>query len=118
MASALYSSDLTDARWGILQPLLRRATAVGRPRRRDLREVVGGIPYVLRSGCPWRSVPEEDGHWSTCYSYFRRWREDGTRERAMGALRRRERGRRGRDPDPSGLLVASESVKTTGQGGS
>jgi putative transposase len=116
MATAGYPSELTDEQWAVFRPLLP-TSRVGHPRTRDLREVVDGILYVVKTGCPWRYVPKEYGHWSTCYYYFRQWREDGTWERAMGELRRRERMRLGRDPEPSALILDSQSARTTEKGG-
>ncbi len=52
-------SDLTDREWELIAPFLPPAKAVGRPRTTDRREVVNAIPYLLRSGCPWRLLPTE-----------------------------------------------------------
>ena len=60
-ASILYPSDLNDAQWQILQPLLPAPAKLGRPRARDLREILNGIFYLLRSGCAWRLLPKEFG---------------------------------------------------------
>ncbi len=54
-----YASDLTDGEWKVLEPLLPRAKALGRPRTTALREVVNAILYLLRSGCPWRMLPRD-----------------------------------------------------------
>ena len=70
-----YPSDLTCEQWDILFPLLPLAKPGGRPRTVDLREVVNGILYVLRAGCPWRMVPHDLPPWQTLYKYFRRWSE-------------------------------------------
>ncbi len=57
-----YASDLTDAEWGLIEPYMPPAKAVGRPRTTDLREVVNAILYVLRAGCPWRMMPKDFRH--------------------------------------------------------
>ena len=59
-----YPSDLSDAEWALLAPLLPPAPT-GRPRTRDLREIVNGIFEILRTGCQWRYLPADYGPWST-----------------------------------------------------
>jgi len=68
----MYPSDLTDAEWGLLQPLLPGPARRGRPRSVDLRAVVDGIRYVLRTGCQWRALPRDLPRWPTVYAYLRR----------------------------------------------
>ena len=87
MSRKSYPSDLTDEQWEILGPLLPPAKPGGRPRTVDLREVVNGILYLLRSGCPWRMVPHDLPPWQTLYKYFRSWTMDGTWERVNETLR-------------------------------
>ena len=72
-----YPTDLCDAEWTILEPLLPLPKSRGR-RRADLRAVVNAIRYVTRSGAQWRMVPRDLVPWGTAWSYFRRWRDDGT----------------------------------------
>ncbi len=62
-----YPSDLTDAQWAVLAPLLPPARPGGRPRRVDLREVLNGIRYVLRNGCTWRALPHDLPPWGTVW---------------------------------------------------
>ena len=83
MSRKSYPSDLTDEQWEILGPLLPPAKPGGRPRTVDLREVVNGILYLLRSGCPWRMVPHDLPPWQTLYKYFRSWTMDGTGNESM-----------------------------------
>jgi putative transposase len=81
-----------------------------------MREILNAIFYSVRSGCAWRLLPHDFPPWKTIYHYFRTWRIDGTSERMHNALR--QRVRIGRDPQPSaGIVVESQSVKTTGVGG-
>ena len=101
MERKAYPTDLTDAQWEILAPLLPEAKPGGRPRSVELREVVNAILYVLRSGCPWRMLPHDLPPWQTSYKYFRNWTRDGTWERLHEALRPQIREAEGRNPEPS-----------------
>jgi len=114
-----YPSDLSDAQWALLAPLLApEPRHPGRPRSVERREVVDAILYVLRTGCQWRYLPEGFPNWQTVYWYFRRWRDDGTWERANDALRRRLRTALGREAEPSAAIVDSQSARTTEKGAS
>ena len=113
----LYPTDLSDAEWHILEPLIPAPKPGGRPPKWSRRLILDGIFYVVRSGCQWRLLPREFPPWRTVHYYFRQFRLDGTWERLNTALRERERVRQGRDPQPSGCIMDSQSVKTTSVGG-
>ncbi len=72
-----YPSDLSDAEWAVLVPLLPPAKLGGRPRTVDVREVVNALLYVLRTGCAWRLLPHDFPQSITVYMYFRRWEAAG-----------------------------------------
>ena len=82
-----YPSDLTDRQWAIIEPLIPVNT-VGRPRQVCMREVLNAIFYLNRSGCQWDMLPHDLPAKSTVYDYFAQWRDDGTWQRIMDALRR------------------------------
>ena len=113
-----YPTDLTEAQWTLLVALLpARKWHPGGPGRPpcDLRQVLNGIFYLLKTGCQWRMVPREFGKWNTVYAYFKAWRQTGVWAKLMEALRQRERHRQGRQTEPSAGSVDSQSIKTATQ---
>lgn len=114
--SQIYPSDLTDAQWAILEPLVP-TTHEGRPRTVDMRKILNGIFYRCRSGCQWRMLPKEYGPYQTVYNYYRDWVLSGSWARIHGALREAVRVAAGRDATPSAGGMDSQTVKATPVGG-
>ncbi len=106
-----YPTDLTDAEWLLIEPLMPTAGRRGRPRKTDLREVVNALRYLVRSGCGWEMLPKDFPPWQTVYWWFR-------------ALMRRflfvtlhnmavmiDREQAGREASPTAAVIDSQSVK-------
>ncbi|TQF06412.1 IS5 family transposase [Kitasatospora acidiphila] len=116
-----YPSDLSDARWALIEPTLTawrqartaRALAFGRPPEHDLRDLLDAILYVDRTGIPWRYLPHDYPPHQTVYAYFARWQKDGVFAQLNGLLRRLVRTAEGRNPEPTACIVDSQSVKTS-----
>jgi transposase len=106
--------DLTDQAWQMIEPYLP-AQHPDKPggRYRDHRQVVNGILWVVRTGAPWRDLPERYGPWQTCYDRLCRWQKDGTWQSVLQALQGdAEAGRLPGDPvDWEGCALDSTSIK-------
>jgi transposase len=106
-----YPSDLTDAQWALVEPLLSTVKPGGRPEAHARREVVNAILYLLRTGCSWRQLPKDFPPWETVYWHFKRWRDDGSLDALHDALRERVRETEGRDPNPTAAIIDAQSIK-------
>lgn len=112
-----YTSDLTDAEWAKLEPLLPPDKAVGRLREVDLREVLNAIYYRADNGVKWRNLPHDFPAWQTVYGYFRTWVRLGIWEDINQALVTVVRQSVGREASPSLTIIDSQSVKLGQKGG-
>lgn len=111
MAKA-YSSNLTRDQFELIEPLIPPAKPGGRPREVDMFAVINAILYVIVQGCKWRDIPGDLPPWSTVYTYFRNWRNDGTWLAIHDRLRSWVRADNGRHGSPSESILDSQSVST------
>ncbi len=111
-----YTTDLTDAEWAIMEPLLPPPSKEGKPREVDIREVVNAIIYLLKSGCTWRLLPNDFPKWDTVYYYFRIWKKKGAWKEVHDTLRGKVRVKAGKKEQPTAGIIDSQSVKTAKKG--
>ena len=109
-----YPSDLTLREWSVIQPMLPRAKRRGRPAEHSKKSIVNGILYVVRTGCQWYALPKDYPPHTTVYDWFSKWTKSGLWGRILMRLNERVRVRAGRDPEPSALIIDSQSVKSGG----
>lgn len=112
-----YPSDLTDAQWALIEPLVPTPKPGGRPASVARRAIVNAILSVVRGGIAWRAFPHDFPHWKTVYHSVRVWRDDATWEHIHAALRDEVRTAPGCDVRPSAAILDAQSVKTTEAGG-
>ena len=111
-----YPSDLTDAEWVLIAPLIRPAKRGGRPRTVNVREVLNAILYVLSAGCQWAALPKDLPPRSTAWAYFDLWEWDGTLERIHHVLYVAVREQAGREASPTTAIIDSQSAKGAQKG--
>ncbi|MGA5198713.1 IS5 family transposase [Streptomyces exfoliatus] len=118
-ARRAYRSDVSDARWALIEPVFvawraARSGPGAAARVHDLRQIVNAIPYVNRTGIPWEYLPHDFPPFKTVYDYFAKWEADGTTEQVHDLLRDRTRRANARTVEPSAAVVDAQSVKTSG----
>ena len=112
-----FETDLTDAEWELIEPLLPLPSRMGRQCTTDLSEVFNAIQYMLGTGCQWRAIPKCFPPFTTVQNYYYYWRDNGVFDRMMDVLRGHARELAKRSEDPTAAAVDSQSVKTTESGG-
>ena len=112
-----YPSDLTDAEWLHIAPLIPPGRRGGGKRTVKLREVVNGVMYVLSTGCQRRYIPKDLPPRSTVYDYFSLWSYDGTLDNIHHALYVKCRELAEHEASPTACIIDSQSVKSAEKGG-
>jgi transposase len=97
--------DLSDAQWAVLEAALPAGSGKGRPPKWTKRQIIDGIRWRVRTGTPWRDVPEAYPPWQTLYDWFRRWQREGTWAAILAALQA--------DADATGRIVWTVSIDST-----
>jgi transposase len=115
--SLRYPSDLTDAEWALVKPMIPPARHGGRRRSINVREVLNAIFYVLWTGCQWKALPKDLPPKSTVYDYLELWNWDGTLERIHHTLYVAAREQAGREASPTTAIIDSQSAKSAQKGG-
>ena len=112
-----YPSNLTDAEWERLKPLIPEALPGGRPRKTDMRAAMNAIFYLLRTGCPWRYLPRDEfPPRSTVYNIFRKFQKDGVWEAIWEELHMALREQLGREASPTAAVIDSQMLKAAEKG--
>jgi transposase len=114
-----YRTDLSDARWALIEPMLLawRAQRAGlgiAKIQHDLREIVNAILYVNRTGIAWEYLPHDFPPYKTVHGYFALWEKEGLTEAIHDALRGKVRQAAGRDAQPTAAILDAQTVKTSG----
>ena len=107
-----YESDLSNAEWAEVAPLIPPAKPGGNKRTVDIRQVVNGVMYVLSTGCQWRAIPKDLAPRSTVHDYLGQWTYDGTLERIHHALYVKCREQASREASPTAAIIDAQSVKS------
>ncbi|MCG6497686.1 IS5 family transposase [Kitasatospora sp. A2-31] len=110
-----YPSDLTDAEWALVRPLLPVPAWMngrgGRPEGYCHRQMIDAVRYLVAEGVRWASLPADFPRWRAAYRFFRRWRDNDLIKELYGRLRARLRELAGRKDEPTAAIIDSQSVK-------
>ena len=116
-----YPSDISDARWALIEPVLRdwqRERLARNPvpvqPKHSLLEIWNALLYLNRTGVQWQHLPHDLPHYQSVNSYYNAWRDEGVFERLNVDMTRLARAKASRAPEPTAAIVDTQSVKTSG----
>ena len=118
MARKPYPSDVSDAEWAFSAPYLCLLPEDAGQRQHDLREVYNALRLLVRTGSPWRYVPNDLPPWEAVYQQTQRWLAAGVFEQMVHDLRLLLRLGEGREPEPSAVILDSRTLQSTPESGS
>lgn len=113
-----YPSDVSDEEWHFVAPYLALVREDAPQREHDLREVLNGLRWVVRTGSPWRYMPHDLPPWEAVYQQTRRWLKAGVFEEMIHDLRVLLRFSKGRAPEPTAAILDSRTLRSTPESGS
>src|SRR5918992_1780280 len=117
MTGKPYPSDVTDEEWAFVAPYLALMRDDAPQRRHDLREVFNGLRYLVRTGAPWRLLPNDLPPWAAVYQQTQRWLKAGVFEAVAHDLRALLRETQGRAPQPRAVILDARTVQSTPESG-
>ncbi len=117
MARKAYPSDVSDEEWAFVAPYLTLMTLKAPQREHHLREVFNGMRWVVRTGSPWRYLPNDLPPWQAVYQQSQRWLASGVFEEMTQDLRRILRLLEGRHEEPSAAIFDSRTLQSTPESG-
>src|ERR671910_118838 len=112
-----YPSDVSDEEWHFAAPYLALVREDAPQRNHDLREVLNGLRWVVRTGSPWRYMPHDLPPWEAVYQQTQRWLKAGVFEEIIHDLRLLLRLSEGRAPDPTAAILDSRTLRSTPESG-
>lgn len=117
MARKPYPSDVKDDEWSFVAPYLRLMRDDAPQRERDMREVFNGLRWIVRTGSPWRYMPNDLPPWEAVYQQTQRWIAADVFEAMVHDLRLILRMAEGREPYPSAAILDSRTLRSTPESG-
>jgi transposase len=112
-----YPSDVSDEEWTFVAPYLALVREDAPQRTHDLREIFDGLRWIVRTGSPWRYMPNDLPPWQAVYQQARRWLAAGIFEAMVHDLRTLLRLASGRAPDPTAAILDSRTLRATPESG-
>src|SRR5580658_6834439 len=104
-----YGTNLSNSQWQVIAKFLN----LRRRRKYDLRKIVDGILYLVKTGCQWRLLPGDLPKWDITYYYFRTWKEKGIIKKIHNSLVKKLRKDTGRKQQPTAVIIDAQSAKAT-----